>query len=530
MNRETLALIQRPYQEIIDDILTAVVGGVVNEPNIFDIRSDFYPLAKPSTGVRGITGVTETGEHREFLREVDYRFDAIENAVIWLEGGTWPQDRSIFYTDYFLQNATSPLSDINVGSVTRTLSEGIGREIATVYEQINEAYFAGFIDTAKGTALDLVVSILGVKRQTKDYAVGLATFFRDPSTDGSITIIEGTLLSTTKGDVLFQTTQMRTLQRGQVRIDVPIRATEAFKGELGKVPAGEITKLAQGIVGIARVNNFDATFLGAEDESDEELRARAKAVLRALGKGTLAALIRVIFEQRATLLEVWDPNGPLAKRTDTPGKVVLLIETEPERFPSVRGAIEETRAAGVVTSVIARYIYFKPRVSVNIEANITPDGKRKIVEELIAALQGYVDGLGSGDPADGQAMVDAMKSVKGVKKVVIVDVMAWRSDAGLPGESVLVDALMTAIEGTPPGDPEALRVAITTAVTEIPPLLPSGSRIPDRNLVQGPGGARATDGEIEEAKFKVVASIDSEKWWVVLDMNEADIALIEEGS
>jgi hypothetical protein len=530
MNRETLALIQRPYQEIIDDILTSIVGGVVNEPNIFDIRTDFYPLAKPSTGVRGITGTTEAGEHREFLREVDFRFDQIENAVIWLEGGVKPADRSIFYVDYFVQNATSPLTDINVGSVTRTLSEGIGREIATVYEQINEAYFAGFIDTARGTALDLVVSILGVVRQTKDFAVGTATFFRDPAVDGNIAILEGTLLSTTKGDVLFQTTQIRTLQRGQVRIDVPIRATDAFKGEAGKVPAGEITKLAQGVAGIARVNNFDATFLGTEDESDEELRARAKAVLRSLGKATLAALIRVIFEQRASLLEVWDPNGPLTKRTNTPGTAVLLIETEPERFPSVRGAIEETRAAGVVTSVIARYIFFKPRVSVSIGAGITPDGKLKIIEELIEALQSYVDGLGSADPADGQAMLGAMKEVEGVKDVVIVDVMAWRSDIGLPSEDTLIDAVMTAIEGTPPGDETALRSAIAKAVTEIPPLLPTGNRIPDRSLVQGESGERATDAEIEEGKFKVVATIDGDNWWVVLDISAADIALLDVGS
>ena len=83
----------------------------------------------------------------------------------------------------------SPLTDINVGSVTRTVTEAIAREIAFVYQQINQAYFSAFIDTATGKALDLVVSIIGVQRKTKEFAEGLVTFFRDPSAgDGNITI------------------------------------------------------------------------------------------------------------------------------------------------------------------------------------------------------------------------------------------------------------------------------------------------------------------------------------------------------
>ena len=55
---------------------------------------------------------------------------------------------------------------------------------------------------------------------------------------------------------------------------------EEFAGEAGQVDAGAITELAQPVAGISRVTNFDPTFLRAEDESDEELRARAKAALR----------------------------------------------------------------------------------------------------------------------------------------------------------------------------------------------------------------------------------------------------------
>ncbi|MDO3379160.1 baseplate J/gp47 family protein [Geoalkalibacter halelectricus] len=526
MNGDTRNLIERPYQEIVDDILTAVVGGVVNEPIIFDVKEDLYPLAEPAREIRGITGTRARARH-SFHKEIDFLFSEGDNAVVWQPGGQRPDDETTFYVDYFRRESDSPLTDINVGSVTRTLSEAIGREIATVYQQINQAYLSAFIETAEGTSLDLVVAILGVVRHTRDHAVGLATFFRDPDVEGNITIPEGVVLTTEKGEASFITTQQRTLQRGQVRIDVPIRAGEDFKGEAGKVEAGKITTLAAPIAGIARVTNFEATFLGAKDESDEELRARARAVLRALGKGTLAALARVIFEGRGELVEYWDPSGPPAKQSPL-GTVTLLVEAEPERFPSLQAAVHETRAAGVLATLVARYVFFKPRVRARIAAGLTAAGKDKVKGEIIAAAQAYVDGLTAGEPAEGGELLAAIQSPKEVSDALIVDVMAWRSDLAAPGGESLSDALTAAVSGLPSGDPDALRAAIDQILDQRAPAPPGGRRIPDRSLVQDAAGERAADEDIEAGEFFVAAQVLGEDWWVVLDFEPADIVL-EEG-
>jgi hypothetical protein len=526
MNGDTVHLIERPYQEIVDDILTAMVGGVVNEPILFDVKSDLYPLAEPAAKIRGITGTRDQRRHT-FLKEIDFLFSEGENAVVWQEGGDRPDDETPFYVDYFRREAGSPLTDINVGSVTRTLSEAIGREIATLYQQINQAYLSAFIDTATGKSLDFVVAILGVTRKSKDYAVGLATFFRDPQVTGNITIPEGVSLKVEKGDALFTVTQQRTLQRGQVRIDAPIRAGDEFKGEAGKVDAGKITAMARPIAGIARVTNFEPTFLGARDETDAELRSRAKSVLRALGKGTLAALARVIFEGRGELTEIWDPNSPPAKQAG-PGSVALLVEAEPERFPSLVSAVHETRAAGVLATVVARYIYFTPRVRATIATGLTGAGKEKVQREIISSVQAYVDGLSAGDPAEGTRLIAAMTSVADVTAVTIADLMAWRSDTGDPGGEALSDALVAAVSGLPADDNEALRRAIDEVVAGPGSTAPTGRRIPDRSRVQGPSGERATDAEIEAGTFTVSAGFGGEPGWVVLDMTPADIVL-EEG-
>lgn len=533
MRAETLNLIERPYLEIVDDLLTAVAGGVTNEPILYDVKADLYPLAEPARAVRGITG-TAAGGHHAFLPGVDFEFSEGDNGVVWLEGGTRPDDETAFYVDYFRAASRSPLSDLNVGGVTRTLMEAIGREVAVVYQQVNRAYFAGFIDTAEGKSLELVVSILGLVRKTGEFATGLATFFRDPAVEGNITVAEGTRLVTADGAAVFETTQPRTLQRGQARIDVPVRAAEGFAGDAGLVAAGAINEMAQPLAGVSRVTNVEATFRAAEDETDEELRLRAKAALRALGKATLFALDRVIREGRGLPIEFWDPGGPPAQRSAL-GTVTVLLEAEPERLPGLRAAVEETRAAGVLATIVARYVFMKPRLAATIADGLTAAGKDKVKQEVIAAIQTYVDGLTSGEPAEGAAILEAIASVSEISDPKIVDVLAWRSDVAPGGEpvDVLVDGIVETSELE--ADPEGRREALKRLLEDRAPTAPTGRRIPDRSLVQSSAegsvsatdgaGERASDEEIESGDFVVSATVDGEPWFVVLDMEAADIAL-----
>lgn len=529
MNSDTLHLLDRPYGEVVDDLLTALVGGVVNEPLEYDVQIAAYPLSRPAAGVRGATGTVD-GERHAFLPEVDFVFSEPDNALLWQDGGSRPDDETTFFVDYFVADATSPLTDLNVGSVTRTLAEAVGREIATVYQQIHRAYLAGFIDTAQGTSLDLVVSILGIQRKTGEFASGLATFFRDPAVTGNITIPQGLGLTTAAGEVVFETTQPRTLQRGQVRIDAPVRAGEGFAGEAGIVAAGAIVEMTAPVAGIARVTNFDPTVLAAGDETDEELRLRAKAALRSLGKATLGALDRVIREGRGEPVEFWDPNSPPAKRSEV-GTVTVLVEAEPERLPSLATAVHETRAAGVLTSLVARYVYATPRVVVRVAADLPGPGKAKVKEEMIAALRGYVDRLGSGEPAVGKAMLAALGEVPGIEEPVIRDVVVFRADLDRPGPADLATILARALTADAGADPETVLAA---ALDEVPPVASLGRRVADRSLLQstaeGREGQPASDEEIEAGEFQVAATVGGEAWWVALDMEPADVLLQSVGN
>ena len=549
MNIDTVNLIERSYQEIVDDILTAMVGGVVREPIFFDVKEDLYPLAQPANALRSINGSISTPDglsivHYTFLNAVDFTFDAGHNAVAWLKGGQQPADESTFYVDYFRPDSTSPLTDINIGSVTRTVSEAIGREIAIVYQQINQAYRAGYVDTATGQSLDLVVSIVDIIRKTKDFATGLVTFFRDTSIgDGSITIPSGTLLSTAKGDATFVTDELRTLQRGQVRVDVPIRASDASKGQAGIVAAGAITTLSQAIIGINRVTNFDATLLGNTDETDDQLRTRAKAVLRSSGKATIAAITEIVLEEGATVTAIWDPNSP-APNSAPLGTFTMQLQAEPERFLSIQSAVQQTRAAGVQAILVAKYVYFTPRMRITGTAVTTPAGQLKLLNQVIAAIQQYVDGLQVSDPAKGADIIAAIlkggiKEITDQKQITFAAVIAARTDVSSPAADALaaslVDAVLTTFTSaqlTNPTalnqvltDPTTLRTTLAKAITDHPPLPPTSQLIPAQDLVQGLTGQRASDVDISSGQFQIIPLVNGESWQIVLQMAPTDIAL-----
>jgi hypothetical protein len=178
--------------------------------------------------------------------------------------------------------------------------------------------------------------------------------------------------------------------------------------------------------------------------------------------------------------------------------------------------------------LVARYVFFKPRLTVQISSGLQPAGKTKVVNEIISALQAYVDDLSSGDPALGEEMLKAIKEVEDVNDATIKDVIAWRSDIGQPSAATLVDALMQASAAAPAGDAEALRQALNNVVTAANPLVPSSKRIPDRSLVRDLSGQQpATFADLETGKFQVVAVVNGENWWVVLDIEPADIILKE---
>ncbi|MDG6258157.1 MAG: baseplate J/gp47 family protein [Methanomicrobiaceae archaeon] len=166
---------KKTFQEITDEILAQLTKGVVNEQLDFEADRLRYPLKNSNIAeIVKISGTVATTSH-VFLEGTDFRPNG--DGVEWLEGGAHPDDHTPFFVNYTL-DAPRTITDINPGSVTRTIVESVAREMEFLYLQMEQVYNLAYLDTAEGKALDQVVALLGIKRKGPGYATGEVIFGR----------------------------------------------------------------------------------------------------------------------------------------------------------------------------------------------------------------------------------------------------------------------------------------------------------------------------------------------------------------
>jgi uncharacterized phage protein gp47/JayE len=320
-----MTFVAQPYERFVDDLLTALTGGVIREEHQFTGVDGSYTLT--TTGVRSST-VRVFGQRNEsyvlFDPGIDYKLTSVDAGrgivgIAWEAQGKLPDDRSYFYVNYYREEGNRTLTDRNPGSVGATLSEAFGREMAVLHKQIEGVYRSGFVDLATGSALDQVVALLGLSRKDAKFASGEVVFRRSTPAPGDIAIPAGTLVSTDLGQN-FETTDNRTLRRGQLAVVVPIRAQ--LEGPAGKVDAAAIKNINRPIFGLEQVSNEAATFFVTEKETDEELRRRLKGTLERAGKASLDAIRYALIED---LPEITETNIQVAERGEVPGFVEVKL-------------------------------------------------------------------------------------------------------------------------------------------------------------------------------------------------------------
>ena len=120
----------------------------------------------------------KNGIFYEFNKEIDYLIKDDTLELEWLGTENCPDNGST-YTINYTQQINHGLTDDRPGSVVNTLVSAFSREIELLYEQMEQVYKAGFIDTAKGNALDRVVALLGITRKNATPSKGKVVFWRN---------------------------------------------------------------------------------------------------------------------------------------------------------------------------------------------------------------------------------------------------------------------------------------------------------------------------------------------------------------
>lgn len=333
---------RKTYPEVAESLLNRLIGGVSAEQHPYPppraAREPFrHPLERaPVARITAVWGA-RNGETHRFERDADYRLSADGAQLEWLEAGARPDAGTAFEVHYLPRQRDGHVNDLHPGSVVRTLLEAVALETAGLYAQMEIVYRSGFIDTASGGALDHVVGLLGIERLRAGRNSTELRFVRAKNARGQITILAGTRAATPDGAIEYETLADLMLADGQPAAKVPARDTVASNDGL---PADSLTLLVRPIAGIESVTNPAASSRLDRDESDDELRTRAKRFLVGSERGTLGAIEAAVAAE-GVRAELDEP---------TPGVVTVHLlggTLDPDHRARVRKAIDRVRPAGI---------------------------------------------------------------------------------------------------------------------------------------------------------------------------------------
>lgn len=219
-------------------------------------------------------------------------------------------------------------------------------EFAKQEVEREQAYKAGFAQTAWGEYLDLRAEEHGIFRRQAVKAVGTVTV------TGNGIVPLGSVFQTPTG-VAFYTTKAVTIAKSG---DIPIECTAG--GKNGNVDAKTITVIPMSIPGISSVTNAQATHDGFDEEDDASLYNRLIFKVRQPAtSGNKNEYIQwatsVAGVGKAVVVSLWNGNGTVKVLiTDTNGDPA---STDLQK--KVSAYIETVRPIGATVTVAAPTIF-----------------------------------------------------------------------------------------------------------------------------------------------------------------------------
>lgn len=284
------------------------------------------------------------------------------------ELGTMSFDDIVEYTLQSIIDKNVGISNVNPGSVLRTLVEVFAEneDIANYY--LEYVYRCMDIDNCSGNDLDRSVKILGLVRETPKSAVGEITLYTgDTPAEYDIEIPYGYIVSTRpnrNGEVteFYISDSNRILHAGESEIKVAITCTEPG---LIYIPAGAITIMSQSLQGINSVINENTINGGRDNESDEEFRERIKNIRETFGKCTNEAIESAVDQipgvTKSNVVDMYQGVG-------TTG-IIVVTDTSPAPDSvkeEILSVVNATKASGV-----RPFIVYSDTIGVDIDISIT---------------------------------------------------------------------------------------------------------------------------------------------------------------
>lgn len=256
-----------------------------------------------------------------------------------------------FQSEALAQNALLAFND---GDVAEAQAHGAGAMGDAAIRLTVQAFKETFIDGAKGDALTaLVDDHLNIQRQPATSSEAIASFSRPTGAGGGGVLAAGFVVGSafdSAGNTVQFTTQTDVTFVGAALGPLTATVTAEIVGRAGNVAIGTIVRMVDVAFDTTIVVTNSAVAAGGnEEESDPELRVRARLFWQTLRRGTLAAL-------EFGALEVATVRTVKATEDLSTGLVTVVVAdsdgaSTAQMVSDAETEIENWRAAGCSVSV-----------------------------------------------------------------------------------------------------------------------------------------------------------------------------------
>ncbi|NPU93946.1 MAG: hypothetical protein HPY82_18705 [Gammaproteobacteria bacterium] len=453
---------RRTYPEVMENVLTGLTGGIAAESHAYPpagAKTAPYAHALEHPPVDAIISVygIRNNQTFQFVKGSDYELK--QDKLVWLEKANTPDAGTLLHINYRSKGAQSPFNDLHVGSVLRTLAESFSLELAGLYAQAEAVYKSAFIDTAEGRSLDNVVALLDVNRVRAGRNTTKVKFSRSANGVGDIHIPAGTRVTNADASVQFETIAAITLLDGQTSVQVDARD---IADNLEALPADSLVILTKPLAGIDSVTNPNPSSVLERDETDDELRTRAKNFLHGSEKATLGAIKHAIAQQNVV--------AEVSENDPEPGKITVTVHSDnltPETEQRLLAAIKDARPAGieVILAGVSAPFALDLELRISTAADLLEADLRGIQERAVQRIMAYLNGSAIGDTISLNRIVGLVLSDNTVLDVRILSARVGSDDV-LDRDQGIIKT--DNISGVTPGSKVALRAG---AINIIDPAL-----------------------------------------------------------
>ncbi len=325
--------------------------------------------------------------------------------------------------------ASTTLTDFEVGSILRALTEGQSSASIWIQALISAAIAIARLQTSYGNDVDTFVQQFGYTRQQATASTGVVTFSRSVTTTASNIPASSTVISTSSATPLKFTTVLNTshpnydpatnsyvMDIGVSSIsNIPVQCNQT--GLIGNVQAGQINSISSPLVNVNNVTNPIAFDNGSNTATDTQTKSGFVLYLQGLSKATYLAIAFAVVSTpfygnkvtRYQIVENKDTNGNVLY-----GFFFVVVDDgsgspSSDMINAISANVSLYRGLSIMWSVIAPVV-----VTLEIVMDITLDVdtaavRSEVTSSIKQALLTYINTL----PIGGTKVIDNPPNTSG---------------------------------------------------------------------------------------------------------------------